>query len=697
MIKKLHIENFRNIKSLDLTFDEMTSIITGKNNIGKSNTLNALMWFFTDTLLTDKWGSGENDIKSIIPTNHKKGEHTQVTITLDSGAKFSKIFKRSYDSVTGKPNGHNTEYKVNGAKYDNTTSFVSELYKQDQLNFNPKIKNAKDIHELNLMIDPLYALQKLDSKSLRLLLVELGCSVTNEEVFDTNSRFEVLRLDEKKYLGDFTRMRVDLKQKKKLAEDDIRASEVLLESVNDVEEFNDSNLKELEEKASALRIQIKELENGDITNLVKDLNLQKQKVELEKKSYVETEKAKKEAQLKVLDEKINITRANVEKAKNEKILDLNNKITQLNQNKTSLEVRKANYEMVRNNCKKEYTQAINEVGLLENEMANLKAKLVETSERTFNGFVKCPHCGETFAPDQNAFENFNELKTKDIKRIEDRITETEIKIKENKKKQEQLAENGSKSFEEMTAITNEINEVDLKIKDLESQRNSVYVEQVDYSEVDNLYKERLTLKNLAITTIEFDEQIAQIQMSIDKAILDSRKENVEKIQELETELNQVIKPKIEIEYVTKSRWASKLKYQEQLENNTSTLNDIEYKLELVNDFIHTMIAMINQKAKEITGIDFVMLEENLGNDNLKEVCYATVNGVPFGSVNTSQKLEFGIKFIHRIKEILGANQLPILADRMEGFDSINTIKSLTSEQLICTRVGTDDMQNITII
>ena len=697
MIKKLHIENFRNIKSLDLTFDEMTSIITGKNNIGKSNTLNALMWFFTDTLLTDKWGSGENDIVSIIPTTHKKGEHTQVTVTLESGAEFSKLYKRGYDKATGKPNKHTTEYKINGATCANSTEFTNALFNKGQLNFNPSIKNAKDIHELNLMIDPLYALQKLDSKSLRLLLVELGCSVTNEEVFESDSRFEELKADENKYLGDFTRMRVDLKQKKKLAEDDIRASEVLLESVNDVEEFNESNLKELEEKASKIRIQVKELENGDISNLVKDLNLQKQKVEFEKKSYVETENAKKEAELKVLNEKIDIAQANAEKAKNEKILALNSQISQLNETRKSLNLRKDNYNMVRTNCKKDYAQAVNDAGVLTNELANLKAKLIEASERTFSGFVKCPHCGESFAPDQKAFDNFNELKNKDIKRLEDSITETEIKINDNQKKQSEIAANGSKAYEEMVAITDELTDLNFKIGELEGQLDALYNQEVDYSEVDNLYKEKSKIKNISINTLEFDEQINQIQASIDKAILDSRQANEEKIVELEAELNQVIKPQIETEYVNKSRWASKLKYQEQLKTNTSVLNDIEYKLELVNDFIHTMIAMINQKAKEITGIDFVMLEENLGNDNLKEVCYATVNGVPFGSVNTSQKLEFGIKFIHRIKEILGANQLPILADRMEGFDSVNTIKALTPEQLICTRVGTDEMQNITII
>ena len=333
---------------------------------------------------------------------------------------------------------------------------------------------------------------------------------------------------------------------------------------------------------------------------------------------------------------------------------------------------------------------------LSNELANYKAKYVEAGERTFNGFIVCPHCGKSFAPDQNAYDKFNEVKNNDIQRLQDNITQIEIKINENKKKQEQIAHNGTDAYEEINKINEEINNVNTQIFELQEEINKSYQTTVDYSEVNNLNDELMSIKNTKISTTQFDEELIQIQATIDKTILDSRKANEDKIVALESEL-ELLKPQIETEYMNKSRWASKLKYQEQLRYNTQVLNEIEWKIALVNDFIHTMIAMINSKAKEITGIDFVMLEENLGNDNLKEVCYATVDGVPFKDVNTSQKLIVGINFIHRIKEILGTNQLPILADRLEGFDSVKTIKALTSEQLICTRVGTDDMQYITII
>ncbi|UKI50427.1 MAG: AAA family ATPase [Clostridium sp.] len=71
MIKKLSINNFRNIEAAEYDLGQ-TTIISGENGLGKSNTLNALMWLLTDTLLTDKFGSGENQIDSIIPFDFKK-------------------------------------------------------------------------------------------------------------------------------------------------------------------------------------------------------------------------------------------------------------------------------------------------------------------------------------------------------------------------------------------------------------------------------------------------------------------------------------------------------------------------------------------------------------------------------------------------------------------------------------------------
>ncbi|MCK4428835.1 MAG: AAA family ATPase, partial [Candidatus Aenigmarchaeota archaeon] len=44
-IKKLEIKNYKNIKEATIDFDDLT-IFIGKNNIGKSNLLNALDLFF---------------------------------------------------------------------------------------------------------------------------------------------------------------------------------------------------------------------------------------------------------------------------------------------------------------------------------------------------------------------------------------------------------------------------------------------------------------------------------------------------------------------------------------------------------------------------------------------------------------------------------------------------------------------------
>jgi aspartate/tyrosine/aromatic aminotransferase len=124
-------------------------------------------------------------------------------------------------------------------------------------------------------------------------------------------------------------------------------------------------------------------------------------------------------------------------------------------------------------------------------------------------------------------------------------------------------------------------------------------------------------------------------------------------------------------------------------------------VEGLKPFLKKYMELLNQRATELTGFHFVMQEENLTNDNMKDVCYALIDGIEFSNVNTSKKYAIGIKFIERIKNILQdrgikKNTYPILADRMEGFDFVEKIQQLaTNNQLICTRVSTDE--EITII
>ncbi len=189
-----------------------------------------------------------------------------------------------------------------------------------------------------------------------------------------------------------------------------------------------------------------------------------------------------------------------------------------------------------------------------------------------------------------------------------------------------------------------------------------------------------------------DERILEIQDTIND--LENSSGFEEELKQANEELKALELKKKEL-YVAQSKWESKVQFDKEYNDNIKKLNDTEALLSRVEAFIHKMIECINYKAKELTGLDFVMLEEYVGNDNVKEVCYATINGVAFANVNTAQKYITGIQFIERIKDIaerkgVGKNTLPILADKFEGIDSIDKIKSLAKEeQLICSRVTED--------
>ena len=213
----------------------------------------------------------------------------------------------------------------------------------------------------------------------------------------------------------------------------------------------------------------------------------------------------------------------------------------------------------------------------------------------------------------------------------------------------------------------EVNKIDEEIKKLDYATPDTTKEEKDLNELDVRLN---NLKNANETLIQ------------------------DEINALDVEISS-IRESISNEIVAKSKYAEKIEYETKLADTQKTLNDNEFLLGRCNALINTMISKINEKATAITGLTFVMLEENISNDGVKEVCYATIDNIPFKDVNTAKKLKYGIKFIEKMKELLGQNQLPILADRMEGIDSVDTIKNLTQEQLICTRVS--DNEKITIL
>ena len=684
-IKKITITNFRCIKNIELTINDMTNIITGANNIGKSTVLNAVHWFFSNYLLTDKWGVGESDLDSIVPKDYKKGEHTNVTITFEDGSTFTKLFK------TKPSGGHYTECQINGACGYTISNFNEELFKK--VNFIPALKSRAGVDELRIMIDPLYPLQKLDAKQLRQLLCDLGCSVTNEDVFAAYEEYKPLEAYNSQFMGDYTMMRKNLKAERLELNKQLEALELTLSGYQDIEEYDPSTRESLEAEKDDLVVKIRNLRKGD-SNLTSELELELQKAQSEFDLALTQAKAKKDQELALLKQELKNAQVEANEGKNKRLNELNEKLMSKIANKNSISTTIGAYLSTR---EEKRNQVIDLKRRIENAQQRIEVAnkaYDEISKREFKGYVTCPDCGKIFAADEGALLMFNKQKQDDLQRIKDENARTEIEIVELQKAFEvnaTLGRNAKASQEEaehkLEALEEEINNINNEILSASSQS-------VDLTKVNEIQNRIDELNSTAI--VVDDSKVTEIQNKIDNLVIDQAQANQAEIEKLEAEL-EPIKEAIEAEYMKQSKYASKLEFEDKYQKVTTKLNDTESLLELVNSFIQKKISLMNKKAKDITGLDFVMLEDNTSNDGVKEVCYATVDGVEFGNVNTSTKIAVGIQFIHRIKEILGANDLPILADRLEGFDDIEKIKNLTTEQMICTVVGNKEQKQIVII
>ena len=683
MIKQLRIKNFRNLADLTINFLKQVAILSGRNELGKSNTLNALMWLITGTLLTDKWGAGENDIDSIVPKDAIKGIDPFVEIELDNGTTFAKEYITKY-SKEGKVIGHTTNYYVNNVPLKES-EFIDHL--NASFNYEGKIKTS-DIKPYNLFTDPLYALQKLDAKTLRKLLIELGCSVSNEELYELG--FEDLRPYEKRYFGDWSVMRKNLTQQ---SSDVVKQIEMLRAKMQTTttEPFDQAELDRLNDEKAKLVVKLKDLEN-QVDPEVAELQKQIEKKQIELDLRKETMVANQQATINTLNSEIKHKQMDLEEDYNQKTKDLKKQIEDLRSQILLEENKRNNYskEIELLDKKTEYLSAIVKSGY--DTKNNLAIKLAQVEDMQFEA-VKCPICGTVINEDEEQqFEadKKQQLETlkadiekasKEIEANEKELESAKAKIKELKKASLEAIDNVSKVNDELiqkieeinhikhnTTIENEIKELQDKLEVEKTEHRTIEIEQLEY-DIKALKDKQNTLKSQT----ESDFITSKAELGVEIAKLDEQ---------------------IGACYVKQSKAKEREEYKAQLNENQEKLNNIESLLAKVNDLIKTMISMVNEKATKITGMHFVMLEENLTRDGYKEVCYATIDDVPFKDINTASKMKYGIAFIDKLKDILGHNDFPILADRMEGIDLIDKIYTYTQNQLICTRVSASETMEV---
>lgn len=679
-IQEVKICNFRNIALMNINLKDNVSIISGRNELGKSNALNAICWFLTGTILTDKWGSGENDIDSIIPIGATRGINPEVCLIMDTGTKYTKKYISQWSKDGSKVKGHTTEWYINDVLCKNETEFNDSIY--PFLKYTPQLK-TKDVNELRLFIDPLYALQKLDAKALRALLVDLGCSVSTEELYKQG--FEDLRKYGDKYIGKWDVFRKDLKDQNKACTKEIESLQAKIETVASVDEFNPETVKKLNAEYEALIAKKATIQSGAANPDIAEFEKRMLEIKASVNAKVEENRKSREEKRALLEEQKRIEIEKLRNGINATVAPLKLELQKVQAEADKMQALITSYtttSQAQSQMMQQYISLANKLNDKKTDLA-LKLDLVRSSE--YKGMITCPICGSDFPASEEEQARFEAHKKEEIQSLIEEISKLE-KDKENYKaeytKAKELRNEANLSIEEAQLNYNAcMDKVSKLTKEIEAAGETKPVTSQALDEIES---------KIAATTIPLDVTFEYTRIQEMKVKLDALKNaDQAKIQDQINELNIQINElnnKISEEYVKQSKYNEKLEYEANLRATQAKLNDNEALLARCSLLIQTMISLINKKATEKTGLTFVMLEENLTNDGIKEVCYATIDGVPFKDVNTAKKIKYGVKFIEKLKEILGHNELPILADRLEGIDNLDSIKTMTKEQLICTRV-----------
>lgn len=557
-------------------------------------------------------------------------EILDVKLTLSQG----QTLQRKYGNKI-QDNGNETlinYFYVNDVKCKNQKDYFDCVCKAFNLNY----KTQQKLNLISCFINPYKFSLGVDSKILRKFIEELLNINIDKIVFDTG-KFSKIIIDYNMQFGNFNNLIESYNKGIKNINANIDNANAVIGN-NDVD-FDENELENLKVEKRVLQQNYKPFDNPKLHELS---NL-----------YIEKKKELAQSQS---DDILNNT-CQEEKDIAKELVGLKNEYNS-NVDKYNSAIATSNFL----NTKLETTK--NSLELTEN-------LLKETKESSFETII-CPHCNGIV--NENGLNDFNEKKANKIKEINATIEAKKTEI-EN--------------------LTKEKNANDLKVDDLidllsaEQKQLSKLKSDLEKIKKDpnriNKSQKTIDLEKIVETT-EIDLAKLKEQYEMDKANYNNDYNN--KLNEIETKINALLISKEKKSFITKAIDEKRklLKEKEELEN----------KIVIAKEFKKVKIQETKKQLSKIFGddLDFEFIKEYKTSDNFKEVCYATLKGIKYSSMNTANKLKIGILIIKKLKEYIGGCDLPIVFDISDnlGNEALNNIISNANTQLFFTSVDKEDKE-----
>ena len=669
ILKSLHMENFKGIKSLDVNFSNKTSI-KGQNAAGKTTIFDAFTW-----LLFNKNSAGEEKF-NVRPLdkdgNRIDNVEIKVVAILDIDGKeveLSKVQKQNWV----KKRGTDTV-----ALQGNVNSFEIDGYPKSEADFKDYVSGLAQSEEMFKMLTNPQYFSSLKWKDQRDILMKLVAEVSDVELAQTDAKYTPL-IDE---------------LEKAPSTDDIRAK------------FSKA-LSEWKKKQSEIPVRIDEAEKSKV-----DVDVAEQELA---KADLERKISECDQKISGADRSLDLLRSESMKLK----FDMSG-IMQIMDRELSAQRREVenalfecnessiNLSMLLSSREKTVSDNSDAIAVAETERKKLgeqynveKAKTFDETPYLFDeskwvfdeNSTVCSLCGQKLPEDRIeqlktnfeakkakakaeattkhaiASNDFKSLKASNLQKIIDAGFEKKNLIEKITSDNESLKEEIKKIEQDKTDILAKKNDLEKKLSEIPTEAD--YSQNEEYAKLKARHNEVLAeiekhesdgadqiVNDLKAEKSDLQSQLDEVNKIIAKASMNV--EIDERIAELQTEQKEI---------------GQKVADQEQMLYLLEEF--IRFKLDKVSESINSHFKTVN----------FKLFETQL-NGGLKDCCECTVNGVPYSTLNSGHRIVAGLDIIRSLSELYGVS-CPIFVDNAESLNEFNVPDMDT--QLILLTV-TEDKQ-----
>ena len=631
---KMHIENFKGIKELDISFGKNTKIY-GQNATGKTSIVDAYNW-----CLFDKNSIGEAKFQiRPLDANNNQINHVEIkvfaTLRIDGREiTFKKVQKQNWVKKRG---------SLSETLQGNVNSFEIDEVPKKEKDYKEYIKNIINEDLFKLITNPQAFVGKKWQEQ-REELMKLAPDIDNEDVIATNPKLlselslalslhnpEDLQAKAKKALSEY---------KKQQAEIPARIDEVR-------KSMTDIDVAELELQRNGLKEQIAEIEKSE-----EDMTAQYEKYQKDTDDLMDLK-----FKLSDMERKANEDNNTSKRKYEEQIADFDADISSSNRRIDAL--------------KQNIIDAGGTISAYEKKREELLADWKEENAKTYvdnlvfdENSAICPMCGQSYPEDKiEQIKADFEQKKADVKaKWEKDHKDTLDRIVADGNRYKDLIENLKSKIadakEQLSAEQNKLQRMELEKEGLTDLLEAL-PDKVDISDSE-AYK-------------ELASQIAEKEK-----ILNTANSGAEMRQQLRIKKNGLKEELFEVEkQITSADNSAK---EERIEELQQEMNDIADKVNeqekmiyLLEEFTKAKMTMISKSVNEKFKIVNWKLFDKQVNGAIVECCECTVNGVPFSALNTGHRIVAGLDIISTLSEMYGVIA-PIFIDNAEAINEFNIPK-----------------------